>query len=115
MTQNTVAKAMRVMGVCIIVIGIIGAFCGGYVFPAVTYNQYGRADTSYNWELVIILLVGTILSGTLFIAISEIIRLLQASVDKLDKITRSVNDRVEAGSDTKQGVVRDIESNLPEI
>lgn len=112
MTDNAVAKTIRTVGVCIIVIGVLGAFCAGGVFPAVTYSTTGRLDSAYNWGLVVAVIAGSILSGTVFIALSEIIRLLQASVDRLDKI---IGDGVSPTADKQHSVIKDIESNLPRI
>lgn len=111
MKENAVEKAIRTIGVCIIVIGIIGAFCCGGVFPSITYTSTGRIDSSYNWGLVVAVVAGSIISGSAFIGLSEIIRLLQSAVDKLDKIADDSNS-----TQSKQhSAIKDIESNLPKI
>ena len=73
MKENATAKAL---GACIIVVGILGAFCAGLAFPAVSISRSGRMDSTYNWGLVVAVITGSILSGALFYGMAEIINLL---------------------------------------
>lgn len=112
MHENTVAKAVRITGWCIIVGGTIGAFILGYALPAISYSYYGGADQSYNWGLTLGVIIGSIISGVLFQAIAEIIRLLQLNVDKIDGLMQSTGGRADKHSSS---ALKDIESNLPKI
>ena len=112
MRENTVAKAVRITGWCIIVGGIIAAFVLGYALPAVTYGYYGEIDKSYNWGLTLGVSVGSVISGVLFQAIAEIIRLLQMNVDRMDDLMRATGAQTDKHSSS---TLKDIESNLPQI
>lgn len=112
MRENTVARAVRITGWCIIIGGIIGAFVLGYALPAVTYGYYGGAAKSYNWGLTLGVIIGSVISGMLFQAVAEIIRLLQMNVDRMDDLIRSTGGQTDNHSGS---TLRDIESNLPRI
>lgn len=103
MKENATAKALRTLGACIIVVGILGAFCAGLAFPAVSISRSGRMDSTYNWGLVVAVITGSILSGALFYGMAEIINLLQKIEKKL----------CADGENTDK--LKDIESNLPNI
>ncbi len=114
MRENTVEKAVRMTGWCIIVVGIIGAFILGYALPAVTYSTHGRLDESYNWGLTLGVIVGSVVGGVLFQAIAEIIRLLQLNVDRMEDLIKATGGRMD-GAGHERNAVKDIESNLPKI
>ena len=103
MKGNATAKVLRTLGTCIIVVGILGAFCAGLAFPAVSISRSGRMDSTYNWGLVVAVITGSIISGAMFYGIAEIINLLQRIEKKLC---------VDGGESEK---LKDIESNLPTI
>ena len=103
MKENVTAKALRSLGTCIIVVGILGAFCAGLAFPAVSVSRSGRMDSTYNWGLVVAVITGSIISGALFYGIAEIINLLQRIEKKL----------CADGGNTEK--LKDIEANLPNI
>ena len=103
MKENATAKALRTLGACIIVVGILGAFCAGLAFPAVSVSRSGRMDSTYNWGLVVAVITGSILSGALFYGMAEIINLLH----KIEK-----NLCTDGGNTDK---LKDIEANLPNI
>lgn len=103
MKENATAKALRTLGACIIVVGILGAFCAGLAFPAVSISRSGRMDSTYNWGLVVAVITGSILSGALFYGMAEIINLLQKIENKLC---------ADGGNNEK---LKDIEANLPNI
>ena len=103
MKENVTAKALRSLGTCIIVVGILGAFCVGLAFPAVSISRSGRMDSTYNWGLVVAVITGSIISGALFYGIAEIINLLQRIEKKL----------CADGGNTEK--LKDIEANLPNI
>lgn len=103
MKENATAKALRTLGACIIVVGILGAFCAGLAFPAVSISRSGGMDSTYNWGLVVAVITGSILSGALFYGMAEIINLLH----KIEK-----NLCTDGGNTDK---LKDIEANLPNI
>ena len=82
--NNTVAKILFGLGIFIIVAGVIGSFICGNVFEATEIGYY-RTYSYYNWGLVILGLIGSILGGALFIAISEIIEQLNHINAKISK------------------------------
>lgn len=114
MRENTVAKAVRITGWCIIAVGIIGAFILGYALPTVTYSAYGGLDESYNWGLTLGVIAGSVIGGVLFQAIAEIIRLLQLNVDRMEDLIRATGVRMDSVGH-RSSTVKDIESNLPKI
>ena len=103
MKENATAKALLTLGACIIVVGILGAFCAGLIFPAVSVSRSGRMDSTYNWGLVVAVITGSILSGALFYGMAEIINLLHKIEKKL----------CADGGNTEK--LKDIEANLPNI
>ena len=103
MKENATAKALRTLGACIIVVGILGAFCAGLAFPAVSISRSGGMDSTYNWGLVVAVITGSIISGALFYGIAEIINLLH----KIEKKLCADGGNVEK--------LKDIEANLPNI
>ena len=103
MKENTTAKVLRTLGTCIIVVGIMGAFCAGLAFPAVSISRSGRMDSTYIWGLMVAVITGSIISGALFYGIAEIISLLHKIEKKL----------CADGENTEK--LKDIESNLPNI
>lgn len=114
MQENTVAKAVRITGWCIIAVGIIGAFILGYALPAVTYSIHGGLDESYNWGLTLGVIAGSVIGGVLFQAIAEIIRLLQLNVDRMEDLMKATRGQMDS-ADHRSKAVKDIESNLPKI
>ena len=103
MKENATAKVLRTLGACIIVVGILGAFCAGLAFPAVSISRSGRMDSTYNWGLVVAVITGSIISGALFYGMAEIISLLHKIEKKL----------CADGGNTEK--LKDIEANLPNI
>lgn len=79
--NNKIGRILFGSGVAIIVIGIIGSFICGAVFPQVDtwYSVYSgyHENKSYNWGLAIGGVIASFISGMLYIALAEIIRLLQ--------------------------------------
>lgn len=112
MGENTLAKVIRVIGWCVLIGGIIGAFILGYAVPTVEYYSSGHIHEEYNWGLTVGVIVGSIIASVLFRAIAEIIRLLQLGVDRL---TAAIGDQKSAGHTTGGSMIKDIESNLPKI
>lgn len=113
MQENVMSKTTRIVGYCAIVVGIICAFISGYLFPTTTYSALDGFQTTFNWGVALLVALGGVISGILFLAVSEIIKLLQICADKLDKISASLDNGTHHHS--KDNMLRDIESNLPKI
>ena len=95
MQENQTAKIVFTVGWLIIIIGVAGGFILGELVPIVrsvgTYIT--REKTSYNWGLALGVAIGSAISGVLFIAISEIIKLLQNLVNRVDKLPMTPNEQ----------------------
>lgn len=79
--ENGFAKALRIIGMCIIGFGMIGSFTLGSVF------ETGYHD--YNWGVAIIGIISSIVSGTLFFGFSEVINLLDSINRKIGNANTS--------------------------
>ena len=105
MSDNTVAKVIRRIGYGIALLGII-------VFLIVWFKED---------EVVagISGIVGSALSGVIFVGFSEVIDLLQHNLDKQAQILKVLQEKPsvvkEFVSEKPIGEVEDIESNLPQI
>jgi uncharacterized integral membrane protein len=86
MIKNNKAYIINAIGWIDIIVGIIGSFILGKVFPLITVDTFLSDDKKYNWPLVITGIVISILSGVVFIGFAEIINLLQARVDQSEKL-----------------------------
>lgn len=119
MNENSVAKTLHVIGILTIIFGIIGSLICGDIFPAITYDYsyYSGYDieTSYNAELAIIGSVASFISGMCFIGFSEIIFLLQQSINKQEAILKLMKDKSTKEKNAAKTILQDIEENLPKI
>lgn len=106
MEKNVVATNIRIIGQCILIIGIIAAFIVGHVFPSTVYTIHGL-DETYNWPLTIGTAISSIVSSAFFYGISEIIRLL----DKLVSLSETKN----TSEDDHDKLLESIESALPKM
>lgn len=118
MKENKVANALHTIGVLVIVIGIIGSFICGEVFPEVTYkySSYSGYKTveSYNWSLALTGVIASFIAGVCFIGFSEVISLLQESADTQERILRKLEDGTKETGPSKT-VIQDIEDHLPDM
>ena len=106
MSENKTGKTLRIIGIVIIVLGIIGSFI---------------LSVNIDDDFPITLLVGALvsfMSGMCFIGFSEIIMLLQKSVDQQQMIIKKMQISSYEGTTPKatpKTMIQDIESNLPQI
>ena len=122
MKDNQTGKTLYYIGVITIIVGIIGSFICGAVFKSITYDYSSfsgySVDETYNWSLAIIGAVASFISGMCFIGFSEIISLLQRTVNKQDEIIKKIEEQPKTNAEIKPApktVLQDIESNLPEM
>ena len=73
---NRIAKIMMIIGYFVIIVGIIGSLICGKIF------EIGVND-DYNWSVAIFGIIGSILVGAFYIALSELIELLETIKEKL--------------------------------
>jgi hypothetical protein len=97
---NDKAKIIQGVAWIEIIAGIIGSFLLGKLYPIASISGFSSAhiDEKYNWPIVIIGLIVSVLSGILLFGFAEIIDLLQVKVDQtkkelelLNKINTSIN------------------------
>ena len=106
MSENKTGKTLRIIGIVIIVLGIIGSFI---------------LSVNNDDDFPITLLVGALVSfilGMCFIGFSEIITLLQKSVDQQQMIIKEMQVSSYESATPKAApktMIQDIESNLPQI
>ena len=81
--RNTTAMVMRILGWMDIGCGFIAGIVSGNAFKTVTISSslYGSAKESFNWGLFCAVVGAGIVSGLLFLAVSEIIELLNRSCE----------------------------------
>lgn len=122
MKENRTGKTIYYIGVITIIAGIIGSFVAGAVFKSITYDYSSfsgySVEETYNWNLAIIGSFASFIFGMSFIGFSEIITLLQHSLNKQDEIIKKIEDQSKANLEKKstpKTVLQDIESNLPEM
>lgn len=102
MTENGVAKALRVIGIVEVICGIIL----GIIIASV--------DEDFIFVGVIIMIVSFI-TCMMFVGFAEIIKLLQKNADKQDAILSFLREKPVKESSAPKSVIQDIESNLPEM
>lgn len=105
MRENSVAKAIRI-------IGIVEAVCGVIAGVAI------MSDGDYFVAIGIALAVTSFITCMLLVGFAEVITLLQNNVDKQEEIIKHLGKRTETNREEKsvhKTVLQDIESNLPRI
>lgn len=105
MKENMISKIIKCIGIVTIALGSLAFLIIG--------------ANAENGGIVIGGIVGSFISGVMFIGFAEVINLLQQSVDKqnniLNKIKTEPQTTVEPKKDEPRTVLQDIESNLPNI
>ena len=106
MTENSSAKAIKIIGFIIIIGGIIASFVLGDVFEnEITYptSMYSYDSyTKYNWTLATIGAVSSFVLGMLFIGFGETIDLLQANYDRQYDILKEIKKASKEISEKQQ-------------
>lgn len=81
MADNMISKILKYIGIGTIIIGIIASFIVGNSAEEATITIEG--------------IIGSVISGIIFIGFSEIINLLQQNVDNQEKIIRKLEEKTE--------------------
>lgn len=78
MPENKIAKALRIIGYVIIGGGIIGSFIlGEKLGTTETYGyHYTYSEVVFNWTVTLTGIFSSVVSGSLFIGFSEVIKIL---------------------------------------
>lgn len=105
MSDNVIAKALRGIGIGIIILGIL-AFL-------IVWNEGESMVVGIGG------IVGSVIFGVLFIGFSEVVDLLQHSLDKQIQILKTLQEKPkvikEVVEEKPVSEVEDIESNLPQL
>lgn len=89
--ESKPAKKLYLVGVAIIVLGSLGAIILGNKFPITSGYYYVRE--SFNWGLCLTGIVTSIISGLVFIALSEMAESLYLSEQHLKKIEEAITGK----------------------
>ena len=105
MSENKIAKTLYIIGIVTIVLGVIGSFI---------------LSVNFDYDIPIILIAGglsSFITGMCFIGFSEIITLLQKSVNQQNEIVNAIknNSLKKQENSAPKTMLQDIESNLPQI
>lgn len=100
MTNNKVAKTLKI-------IGIVEMMCGIILGLLVL--------TAFDWVIGLALVLTSFITCMMFIGFAEIVKLLQRSVDMQAKILEQAENNNQAKQQTPKTVLQDIEFNLPEM
>jgi len=76
--NNNVSRILKVIAIVIFVIGFFSGFLLGAQFP--TTNITGRVEGVFNYGLLLLTWAFALITGMFFVALSEIINLLQKSI-----------------------------------
>ena len=112
--QNKTAKHIFNLGLAVIILGIIGSFVCGKVFEIETVHgyYYTYTSTDYNWIVAICGSVGSVLTGCIYIALSEIIELL--SIKHTNLYTQELIE-IRKAIDNEKVEIKNIEKEVKQI
>ena len=104
--ENTISKILKIIGIATIAVGILASLILGNSADEITITIGG--------------IIGSVISGMLFIGFSEVINLLQQNADNQEKIIRKLNEKPatvikEVAPQKPVSELQDIETNLPQI
>lgn len=102
MTENTIAKTLRIIGIVEVVCGIIL----GFIILA-------NGD-DFGW-VGIAVMITSFITCMIFVGFAEIINLLQKNVDKQNALLAFLKEQPTTDKVAPKSVLQDIESNLPEM
>lgn len=89
MSKNTTANVLKVIGIVIALLGIIGSLVLGKVFEIQVEKMFFD-ETRYNWGVALIGIASSVISGVLLYGFGEIISLLQVNADNQKQIITSI-------------------------
>ena len=102
MSENGIAKTLRIIGIVEVVCGIILGF-----IILVNGEDFGWVG--------IAVMVTSFITCMMFVGFAEIINLLQKNVDKQDAMLAFLKDQPTKDKAAPKSVLQDIESNLPKM
>ena len=102
MSENGVAKTLRIIGIVEVVCGIIL----GFIILA--------DGGDFGW-VGIAVMVTSFITCMMFVGFAEIINLLQKNADKQDAVLAFLKEQPTKEKTAPKSVLQDIESNLPEM
>ncbi len=102
MTENSIAKTLRIIGIVEVICGIIL----GFIILV--------AGEDFGW-VGIAVMITSFITCMIFLGVAEIINLLQKSADKQDALLAFLKEQPTTEKTALKSVLQDIESNLPEM
>lgn len=102
MTENSIAKTLRIIGIVEVICGIIL----GFIILV--------AGEDFGW-VGIAVMTTSFITCMIFLGFAEIINLLQKSADKQDALLAFLKEQPTTEKTAPKSVLQDIESNLPEM
>ena len=102
MTENSIAKTLRIIGIVEVICGIIL----GFIILG--------AGEDFGW-VGIAVMITSFITCMIFLGFAEIINLLQKSADKQDALLAFLKEQPTTEKTVPKSVLQDIESNLPEM
>lgn len=102
MTENSIAKTLRIIGIVEVICGIIL----GFIILV--------AGEDFGW-VGIAVMITSFITCMMFLGFAEIINLLQKNADKQDALLAFLKDQPTKEKTAPKSVLQDIESNLPQM
>lgn len=102
MTENSIAKTLRIIGIVEVICGIIL----GFIILA--------SGEDFGW-VGIAVMITSFITCMMFLGFAEIINLLQKNADKQDALLAFLKEQPTTEKAAPKSVLQDIESNLPEM
>lgn len=102
MTENSIAKTLRIIGIVEVICGIIL----GFIILV--------AGENFGW-VGIAVMITSFITCMVFLGFAEIINLLQKNADKQDALLAFLKEQPTTEKTAPKSVLQDIESNLPEM
>lgn len=102
MTENSIAKTLRIIGIVEVICGIIL----GFIILV--------AGEDFGW-VGIAVMITSFITCMAFLGFAEIINLLQKNADKQDALLAFLKEQPTTEKTAPKSVLQDIESNLPEM
>ena len=102
MTENIIAKTLRIIGIVEVVCGVIA---GLFILAA---------GGDLRW-VGIAIMISSFITCMLFVGFGEVINLLQESVDRQNAILSCLKEKSVEKETAPKTLLQDIESNLPQM
>lgn len=102
MTENSIAKTLRIIGIVEVICGIIL----GFIILV--------AGEDFGW-VGIAVMITSFITCMMFLGFAEIINLLQKNADKQDALLAFLKEQPTTEKTAPKSVLQDIESNLPQM